>query len=398
MMRQRILERAGWTVWRCFASRFVRDRLAVIDEIAAFLAGRGIQPIMGGGEWVSHHTELRVWRSDAAPEDESLVAVDTSEVVEGPSVSQAEALDLFDGENITTGFVQISRVTEAQVQSAIVALMSDGRIWSNGELKKALADVLPLSAADREPAAFRPNEEKWEELVNNALSPSRGNSLHAKQVVKSAGRGLHLLTEVYLEQTAQAPSLVEPTPAPCGDRQYLPPTNEIGLEYQVTAILVPPSDTERIYDADYKPNLEQQIDRVLETEAPIYDDILIERIARAHKKERAGRIIQDIVTGAIDQRHPSTVEDGRRVLFHRDMNVSQIVAYRPARSDWRSHRDIPLIELASLALPQVMQGKTDPDILAHYGRTFALARLREPTRKRFESAICIARETQDRAE
>ena len=70
MARQRMLERAGWTVWRCFASRFVRERTAVIDELVAALSDRGIVPESGESRPPSRHTEHRRWRStpaDTAP-------------------------------------------------------------------------------------------------------------------------------------------------------------------------------------------------------------------------------------------------------------------------------------------------------------------------------------------
>lgn len=63
MARQRMLERAGWTIWRCFASRFVRERQAVIDELVAVLAARGIHPETGDALPPSRHTEHRRWRS-----------------------------------------------------------------------------------------------------------------------------------------------------------------------------------------------------------------------------------------------------------------------------------------------------------------------------------------------
>lgn len=62
MARQRMIERAGWTVWRCFASRFIRERQAVIDELVAVLAARGIMPETGELP-PSRHTEHRRWRS-----------------------------------------------------------------------------------------------------------------------------------------------------------------------------------------------------------------------------------------------------------------------------------------------------------------------------------------------
>ena len=45
MARQRVLERAGWTFWRCFASSFVRRRPEVVGDLLATLARLGIEPL-----------------------------------------------------------------------------------------------------------------------------------------------------------------------------------------------------------------------------------------------------------------------------------------------------------------------------------------------------------------
>jgi very-short-patch-repair endonuclease len=58
MARQRVLERAGWTFWRCFASSFVRRRDAVLEDLMQTLASLEIEPL--GAEsvdstvWVHH--------------------------------------------------------------------------------------------------------------------------------------------------------------------------------------------------------------------------------------------------------------------------------------------------------------------------------------------------------
>jgi very-short-patch-repair endonuclease len=64
--RQRQIERAGWRVWRCFASTFVRKRNDVIADLEATLASAGIAPLGPGEGAPSHLTEHRRWRSDAA--------------------------------------------------------------------------------------------------------------------------------------------------------------------------------------------------------------------------------------------------------------------------------------------------------------------------------------------
>lgn len=63
MARQRMLERAGWTVWRCFASRFVRDRDGVTAELLAELKRLGIEPSGTDDTPLSRFTEQRRWRA-----------------------------------------------------------------------------------------------------------------------------------------------------------------------------------------------------------------------------------------------------------------------------------------------------------------------------------------------
>lgn len=45
MARQRVLERAGWTFWRCFASSFVRRRQEVLVDLLQTLTSLGIEPV-----------------------------------------------------------------------------------------------------------------------------------------------------------------------------------------------------------------------------------------------------------------------------------------------------------------------------------------------------------------
>jgi hypothetical protein len=196
--------------------------------------------------------------------------------------------------------------------------MSDGRVWSNADLKEALPAILPLSASDRQPSNSRPGEEKWEELVNNGLSPARGNSLQSMGLVNSAGRGLHVLIggEVQsAEDEAVAPDTTQEANAPT----YSPPENKEGSEYRIAELDIAPADYDRIYEETYKSDLKCLVDLVLEVEAPIYKDILIERIARAHRKERAGRIIQETVSVSIAADHPIIVEEGREVVYLRGL-------------------------------------------------------------------------------
>lgn len=59
MRRQRVLERAGWVFWRCFASHFVRQRETVVSDLLKTLVERGIEPIGSENAPRSVHTEQR---------------------------------------------------------------------------------------------------------------------------------------------------------------------------------------------------------------------------------------------------------------------------------------------------------------------------------------------------
>jgi very-short-patch-repair endonuclease len=59
MQRQRVLERAGWMFWRCFASTFIRRRKEVVEDLLKTLSDRGVEPIGSEGAPRSVHTEQR---------------------------------------------------------------------------------------------------------------------------------------------------------------------------------------------------------------------------------------------------------------------------------------------------------------------------------------------------
>jgi len=59
MRRQRILERAGWHFWRCFASTFVLHRKEVIEDLLRALQDRAVDPIGADGAGHSIYAEQR---------------------------------------------------------------------------------------------------------------------------------------------------------------------------------------------------------------------------------------------------------------------------------------------------------------------------------------------------
>jgi very-short-patch-repair endonuclease len=88
MRRQRILERAGWRFWRCFASTFVMRRQEVIEDLLRTLQERGIEPIGAEGAIHSLHVEQR--RYIAFPVDA------TNEELETSAPAQGDLFSLFE--------------------------------------------------------------------------------------------------------------------------------------------------------------------------------------------------------------------------------------------------------------------------------------------------------------
>ena len=92
MQRQRILERVGWVFWRCFASKFVRQKDAVIADLLNTLRERGIEPSSGENTTKSVHCESRRVRIS----EMDLSVLDNAETTDDLSLTDNEvsAIDI----------------------------------------------------------------------------------------------------------------------------------------------------------------------------------------------------------------------------------------------------------------------------------------------------------------
>jgi hypothetical protein len=99
MARQRVLERAGWTFWRCFASTWSMKRQEVLQELIGRLAAMGIEPI-GAMERVPELVEYREWPPatqtaapvEAEPSEEAALVATIEPIATVPMI---RALDSF---------------------------------------------------------------------------------------------------------------------------------------------------------------------------------------------------------------------------------------------------------------------------------------------------------------
>lgn len=145
-------------------------------------------------------------------------------------------------------------------------------------------------------------------------------------------------------------------------------------------------DRERFYEVDYRAHLRKMVEHLVETEGPIYFDVLVERVARAHGFQRSGETVQKVIDAALGRhRYPCSKDVDRDVIWPTDASIEKI-AYRGTMG--REHADIPILELAGLAdLLRARGLEEEEDIVRAMKDHFGLARLAMSTRQRFEVAV-----------
>ena len=153
------------------------------------------------------------------------------------------------------------------------------------------------------------------------------------------------------------------------------------------------ADRDRFFDKANANTVRKMIAHVIDIEGPLFEDVLIDRIARAHGLMHSGSQIRHRVVSLL----PSTVtcvDDGdRRVIWPANKQPGKIHPFRRDLSGLRKHDDVPAEELASLALPFVRLRMDDETILRKMAEEFSLRKLREATRACFAVVLGIARST-----
>jgi hypothetical protein len=150
-------------------------------------------------------------------------------------------------------------------------------------------------------------------------------------------------------------------------------------------------DRGRFYDGAYSTTLKTMIAHVIDAEGPIFEDVLVDRIARAHGMQRSGNQIRRRVIALLPAGVSRIAEGERTVIWPSNKRAGAIHFFRKDDTGVRGHEDVPLKELAAIAVPFIRLRMDDESVLRKMAEQFALGRLREATRARFEEAVQIAR-------
>ncbi|MGU3361954.1 DUF3320 domain-containing protein [Methylobacterium sp. M6A4_1b] len=147
----------------------------------------------------------------------------------------------------------------------------------------------------------------------------------------------------------------------------------------------------RFQDSSYHPVLAALVTHVIAVEGPIYEDVLLRRIARAHGLQRSSPVLREAVLAQVPTSVARSDEEGRPVLWPPHVAPRPRHPYRPAASGLRSHADTPMPELVGLA-DTVRPDASEAERVRLMARAVGLSRVEAGTRARLARASALARQ------
>ena len=154
----------------------------------------------------------------------------------------------------------------------------------------------------------------------------------------------------------------------------------------------PAPDPEAFFEWSYVPRLVRMIRHVIDVEAPIKDDVLVRRIARAHGFQRSGERIRNRVLRLVSREIPRKSESGAVWFWPMaapDSAPSLRFRFTAPGHEPRPADEICLEELAALAV-RILAVSGDGDPITEMAAAIGLQRLRSQTRTRLEEALRTA--------
>lgn len=146
------------------------------------------------------------------------------------------------------------------------------------------------------------------------------------------------------------------------------------------------ADPGRFFDADYDCTLQDMVEAVIAAEAPIREDILLQRIARAHGWLRTGPRIRERIVPHL--RHLGRTEESSGTFLWRPDTITAVRPFRAPASEAmrRSIGEIPLAELSGFVQAhEALHAEPDPPLAM--ARLIGVERLTSISRARLEDAL-----------
>lgn len=160
--------------------------------------------------------------------------------------------------------------------------------------------------------------------------------------------------------------------------------------YRLTDLTAFTVDPAQFYELSYRGTLQAMVDSVIEQEGPLREDVLAQRIARAHGWLRTGNKIRERIEWHL-QDIERTTESGGNFIWKKG-TIVDLLDYRPPfnLNARRAIADIPIAELASVVLANKdLLNQSDPAL--DLARLLGVERLAAVSRFRLDEAISRAR-------
>ncbi|SFJ67297.1 AAA domain-containing protein [Bosea sp. OK403] len=168
-----------------------------------------------------------------------------------------------------------------------------------------------------------------------------------------------------------------------------PPGSAEALRYCLADLARFRAEPDQFHEFSYCATLRAMVDAVMDAEAPLREEVLAQRIARAHGWLRTGSKIRERIQ--LHLRDVERTSEASGEFLWKPGTVEPIVAYR-APIDAEARRgiaDIPLAELASLVVNQPALLQADDCALA-LARLLGVERLAATSRARLDEALVYA--------
>jgi hypothetical protein len=152
MRRQRIMERVGWTFWRCFGTNYSLNREGVLDDLFQTLDRMNITPVSGtiSGSRYTDHRVVRVKNdvvvtNDGEPKTRSELAVQSEQVdIPTPVTRETDDASLAAGDRIVIRYLDDPRSrAECYILTERASDPQNGLLSVLSPLAVALEDASP---------------------------------------------------------------------------------------------------------------------------------------------------------------------------------------------------------------------------------------------------------------
>lgn len=268
------------------------------------------------------------------------------------------------------------------------------RVWSTDwwfnvqEVIELLHKNLEKALADSRAARNSEDGRAKHETEINTSEDTPRDDVEVTDDVNAADNLRDVIVMPPLDSPVAASSRLASTLA-AAPMERAPTTNPAQRTYSATDLSTFKVDPDLFFDFSYRSTLQAMVDAIIAHEAPLREDVLAQRIARAHGWLRTGARIRDKISHHL--RRLERTQEAPGVFIWQPGTVSSRFPFRQPKSE--EHRrplsEICLPELIDFVLSQPLAlEESDPPLV--YARLLQLERLAASSRERLEEAIARA--------